>query len=203
LRHSVRRNNRRPHQLPGPDFDMCLWTRALALVFGCLSFHIVMVVKPPELVSSWALGLGLGFTTDADSPRRLAPPALAHTSSLVWPHTRRARAPTSLRNIGFCAIWAFISSSSSSGSLGSTRLPQEDRCISKAAGLFSWRFREVIVLLVRAECFSEVAFSEKSFFTPKSGVFCSPQYVFEKIRGEWHRTHVPIAMYPKAPGVDH
>jgi hypothetical protein len=42
-------------------------------------------------------------------------PALAHTSSLGTDRTRNARAPTSPRSTGLCAIWICISSSSCSG----------------------------------------------------------------------------------------
>jgi len=51
--------------------------------------------------------------THTYSPRRLAP-ALAHASSLDTHRTRNARAPTSTRITGFCAMWAHISPSSSS-----------------------------------------------------------------------------------------
>ena len=56
----------------------------------------------------------IGYTTHANLPKRLAPHVLARTLYLIWPHTRHARAPTSLRSTGFCVICCCISSSSSS-----------------------------------------------------------------------------------------
>ena len=44
--------------------------------------------------------------------RGLCTPALAHAPSLDTARTRSARAPTSPRSTGFCAIWNCISSSS-------------------------------------------------------------------------------------------
>ena len=51
-------------------------------------------------------------------------PALAHASSLDTDCTRNARAPTSTRSTGFCAIWACIGSSSSSNRRGNDTPPR-------------------------------------------------------------------------------
>ena len=63
----------------------------------------------------------IGFTTHAGSPKRHAPHAPAYTPSLVWPHKRHARAPTSPRSTGLYVIWGFILSSS--GSACASALP--------------------------------------------------------------------------------
>ena len=57
----------------------------------------------------------IGFTPTPTHPSA-APctPALAHTSPLDTERKRSARAPTSPRSTGLCAIWDCISSSSSS-----------------------------------------------------------------------------------------
>ena len=68
-----------------------------------------------------------GFTPTPTHPSALhtrARPYLAHAPSFGTDRTRNARAPTSPRSTGFCAILGYISSSSSSPSLESCTAAQ-------------------------------------------------------------------------------
>jgi hypothetical protein len=98
---------------------------------------------------------------------------LKHSPALVWPHTRHARAPTSPRNTGLCAIWDCV-----------TGVQRQDRQLA-ARRFFKAHYNSTEITWGGCRFFNKkhknptpARYSEQSAFLSAFGVFASSRCRF-------------------------